>query len=123
VASRARHVEQARHKRRIAEQLLATWPTDEYAAQWAIVAAFYAAVHCAEAFLDDLGLHSLDHDDRERLLADHNVGFPEDARDAYDQLKQWSTHARYGLRTFRADYVRAFALGVSLLTIETAAGL
>jgi hypothetical protein len=123
MASRARHLEQARQNRRIAQQLLDTWSTDPYAAQWAVTAAFYCALHCVEAYLADQGVHSLNHDHRNQNLFDPSLGIPIDVRDAYEQLKQWSQHARYDQRLFQQAHVRTLVVDLMLRQITDWAGL
>lgn len=121
MASRSRHLDEAQRFRRLAERLAAGAADESAELQWAIVLAFYSGLHYVEAFFADLGLHSIDHHDRATLLADANVGFPDDAKDAYAQLKQWSTQARYELRRFKAAQVK-MALEIHLQAVGAAAG-
>jgi hypothetical protein len=72
-----------------------------------VTAAFYSAVHCIEAHLADLGLHSVDHLDRGALMRDHNVAVPADVYRAYNRLRNRSQAARYGLRFFSTGEVRS----------------
>lgn len=119
MASRARHIEQARQNAEVARLLMQDAPDGSCRWQWAMTAAFYAALHYVEAFLADLNLHSVDHHDRDTLLADPNVGFSEDGKDAYYQLKRWSNNARYDLATyiylwkFLASHSVSHALGTA----------
>lgn len=123
MAQRAAHLEQARENRRVAELALSTWPDDPTVRQWAVTMAFYCAVHCVEAYLADRGQHSLNHRHRDQLLSELAIGFPADARDAYEQLKQWSEGARYLPRSFTFDQVRVYVLGATLPEVTAVVGL
>jgi hypothetical protein len=122
VVAKAAHLARARQNEALALRLLDDWGSDPTAATWAVTVAYYAAVHYVEAFLYSVSpdLHSLNHTDREWLLRDHHVNFPVDAWNAYDQLKSWSKHARYGMRTFDPVFVRDTVIGGFLKRVAAA---
>jgi hypothetical protein len=103
------HLDQARMNRALAERLLvqASGPTD---VQWAVVAAFYCAVHCMQAYLIGLGYDPPSHAERRDLIVLPSSGVPADVRWSYRWLKQRSESARYRLGQFAPQFVRAVAL-------------
>ena len=101
--ARSEHLQQAGENRAHAEMLLREHRSDRTSVQWAVTAVFYCAVHCVEAYLADQRQHSMDHRHRDSLLDDPAIGFPVDARDAYQQLKQWSQSGRYLMGGFTFD--------------------
>ena len=106
MASAREHRDQARANRAFAEQVLLHFPNDQAAMQWAVTAAFYCAVHCAEAHLDGFGLHSRTHQQRETFLANPPTTVPVHVYASYRSLKQRSLGARYLLQPFTSVQVR-----------------
>ena len=121
--SRAQHLEQARGNREHARFLVGTHPTDRYALQWAVTAAFYAAVHGVEAHLASMGQHSTDHLDRERRMRAPANRVPPAVYRAYNRLKNRSQGARYHLWTFTADEVERTIIDRDLAVVARFAGL
>jgi hypothetical protein len=114
---RADHLRQARANLAHAEGLLRGSPSDPTAAQWAVTAAFYCAVHCIEAHLAAHHLHSRTHRDRARHMADPRVGIPRAVYTAYRRLKERSEGARYLLWQFDAATVEQEILGQYLASV------
>jgi hypothetical protein len=67
VSAASDHLDQARKNRELAERLLAP-PTDPTNVQWAVIAAFYFAVHCMQAHLITLGHDPTNHAQRGALI-------------------------------------------------------
>ena len=104
-----RHLEQTRQNRALAERLLGQ-ASDSTDVQWAVVAAFYCAVHCMQAYLIGLGHDPGSHAERGSLLALPSVGVPYEVRQSYRWLKYRSESARYRLGQFAPQFVRAVVL-------------
>jgi len=119
------HFEQARQNRAFAEHLLATYPNNPVFLQWAVTAAFYAALHCMTGYLVQQGVQVFNHQAREAELARRTNGgaIPFPVYDAYVKLKRRSTGARYELWTFSERQVRSQILDRYLATIATFVGL
>ena len=60
----ADHLDQARRNQAFAERLLSEFATDSTSVQWAVIAAFYVAVHCMQAHLMTLGHDPKNHAER-----------------------------------------------------------
>ena len=85
------HWEQANHNRALAHELIQN--PMKYK-DWAIVVAFYAAVHYIEAFRSDLdGSHSEDHHQRAKFVKRKTNNWA--VRTAYENLYQASRFLRY----------------------------
>ncbi|HEY1298781.1 MAG TPA: hypothetical protein VGJ60_37355 [Chloroflexota bacterium] len=100
------HLAQVQRNLAMLEHLLANADSlGPGALQWAVIVAFYAAVHCVEAHFRSIGLPlSVHHRERnERLRA---AGVPYAVVDSYKQLREWSEQARYLLGSFDADFVQ-----------------
>jgi len=69
LAGKEVHVVQANHNLELAEELVARNPLKFK--DWAIIAAFYSAVHFIEAFRANLGSHSRNHEDRLKFVRDN----------------------------------------------------
>lgn len=91
--------------------------------QWAATAAFYAAVHCIEAYLSQYGVTSRSHTERDFSIANPRYGIPSDVADAYEQLKRRSRGARYYLWQFTAGQIRSDILDRFLAKITKFVGL
>jgi hypothetical protein len=115
----AQHFNQARWNRDHAEHLLATYPQDPVALQWAVTAAFYAALHCLTGYLAQRGIQVSNHQQREAAIADPRNGVPLQVYDAYVRLKRRSTGARYLLQTFTPAQVRSPILDVYFARVAT----
>lgn len=102
------HFDQARQNRDVAEHLLATYPNDPVSMQWAVTAAFYAALHCMTGYLVQQGVQVFNHQARDAALANlsNRGAIPFPVYDAYVRLKSRSTGARYDLWTFSERQVR-----------------
>ena len=111
MASEADHLVQARGNRDHAEWLLASRPDDPFAMQWAVTAAFYAALHGLTAHLMGRGVAASTHDERGWALADPRNGVPPHVYTAYRLLEGRGKQARYLLRRFSSDQVRALLDG------------
>jgi hypothetical protein len=97
IPSAHNHLLQARENRAHAEWLLASRATDNTALQWAVTAAFYAALHGLTAYLMVQGVRVSNHAARARALRDPNSGIPHRIYSAYRDLEVWSRGARYEL--------------------------
>jgi hypothetical protein len=117
VAQPAQHFEQARWNRAHAEHLLATYPQQPVALQWAVTAAFYSALHCLTGYLAQRGVQVFNHQQREAAIADPRNGVPTRVYDAYVRLKRRSTGARYLMQTFTPVQVRTQILDGYLATV------
>ena len=109
MAARDAHLEQARSNRRLAEDLYqrALETHDNVYAQWAVTCAFYCSVHCIEAKLADLGLHSQHHGDRDTKIGRN---CPNNVYAAHNMLRDFSQEARYLLGRFSRGRVRSVVL-------------
>jgi hypothetical protein len=87
------HFEQARQNRALAERLLAGGASNPTDVQWAVVAAFYCAVHCIQGHLLILGYDPRNHAARGALVASSAAGIPAAVQDAYFWLKVRSEKA------------------------------
>ena len=105
----ANHLDQARRNRDLAERLLAQ-TSDPTNVQWAVVAAFYCAVHCMQAYLVGLGYDPKNHAERKVLIDLNSSGVPLDVRKSYHWLKYRSESARYRLGQFAPQFVRTVVL-------------
>ena len=112
----ANHSDQARRNRELAERLLAQ-AADPTNVQWAVVAAFYCAVHCMQAHLIGLGYDPKSHAERKILIDLQSTGVPYDVRRSYRWLKHRSGSARYRLGQFAPQFVRTVALDTHLVSI------
>lgn len=117
MAQPAQHFEQARGNRAHAEHLLAAYPNDPVALQWAVTAAFYAALHCMTGYLVQHGVQVSNHQQREAAIAHPANGVPPHVYDPYVRLKRRGTGARYLLQTFTPAQVRSPILDTYLATI------
>lgn len=97
--------------------MLATYPHDPVALQWAVTAAFYAALHCLTGYLAQRGIQVANHQQREAAIAHPRNGVPLHVYDAYVRLKRRSTGARYLLQTFTPAQVRSPILDVYLARV------
>jgi HEPN domain-containing protein len=122
VSTPANHLDQARRNRDLAERLLAL-STDPTNVQWAVVAAFYCAVHCMQAHLIGLGYDPKSHAERKKLIDLQSSGVPEDVRQSYRWLKHRSESARYRLGQFAPQFVRVVVLDMHLERITRFAQL
>lgn len=110
MAEREAHLEQARLNRRFAEEMhqRALDTSDNFYLQWSVTAAFYSSLHCIEARLAAVGLHSQGHGDRDtkmgRVCPDH-------VYTAHNLLRDFSEEARYSLGSFEPTWVRMVVLG------------
>lgn len=120
---RAKHEAQARANLDLAERLLTQWPNDPWVPPWAATLAFYCAVHCIEAHLADIPIHTVDHADRDRVIRADGVQVPRHVRYAYYDLKGISRDARYEIRMVTAAYVRIEVLGKLLPRVRVLIGL
>jgi hypothetical protein len=121
--SDAGHLDQARRNQAHAELLLREHAPDPTALQWAVIAAFYCAVHCIETYFATYGIHSRSHTHRESLMAKPSYNIPPDVYIAYGQLKQWSLQSRYQLRHFKPEMVRDTVLGHYLTQVTRFVGI
>lgn len=119
----AEHLEQARDNLTVAESLLQQHGQDPPFVQWAVVAAFYCAMHCIQAHLVRLGADPRSHGARGRLLADPNSGVPARVQTAYLMLYECSRDARYELATFEPEWVKDRLIGRYLARITAFVGL
>jgi hypothetical protein len=111
------HFEQARQNRALAERLLASGAGSPTDVQWAVVAAFYCAVHCMRGHLLTLGHDPRNHAERGALVASPSAGIPLPAQSAYFWLKVRSEKARYRLGVFDPGFVRRRILDEQLRLI------
>jgi HEPN domain-containing protein len=123
VSAAADHLDQARRNLALAEQLFAQAPTDPTMVQWVVVAAFYCAVHCMQAYLITLGHDPTTHVERGALIDLPASGVPADVRRSYRWLKQRSEAARYRLGVFDPRFVRASVLDTHLKHVTQFVGL
>jgi len=117
VATAAQHFEQARGHRAYAEHLLVTYPTDPFALQWAVTAAFYAALHALSGHLIQHAVQVTNHQARDAALADPRNGIPQAVYDSYRRLKGRSEGTRYLLWRFTQADVRATVLDIHLARV------
>jgi hypothetical protein len=75
----------------------------QIAADWAVTALFYSAIHLVEAYFAISGFHSKTHGEREFRMFGSSDLHP--IRMPYAQLKTVSLDARYRVGGFSADYV------------------
>jgi len=122
VSSPADHHDQARRNRALAERLLAQ-SVDPTNVQWAVVAAFYCAVHCMQAYLVGIGYDPKSHAQRGELIDRSSLGVPDDVRRSYRWLKDRSESARYRLGQFAPQFVRTVVLDTHLERITRFAQL
>lgn len=94
--SRALHVQQATRNVEAIKHLLAS--DQDGTRQWAVIAAFYCALHCIEVWFADRNEHYFSHEKRRNALADHGPGGSIYA--AYLLLENRAYHARYSFKTF-----------------------
>lgn len=118
-----RHFEQARQNRALAEELLTDGGKSATHVQWAVVTAFYCAVHCMQGYLVDLGRDPRNHMARGNEIADPANHVPLHVQQSYEALKQFSERARYRLGTFDPGYVRRTILDSRLKSITDFVGL
>lgn len=123
MASPQRHLDQAVANREHAERLLALFPNDRAALQWAVTAAFYSALHCLSAHLEQRSVRVHSHAGRDAALAGPRNGVPATVYDAYLKLKRRSEGARYLLWQFTAQDVRATVMDTLLVEVTTFVGL
>ncbi len=119
----ADHLDQARRNQTFAEQLLNQHASDPTSVQWAVIAAFYVAVHCMQAHLMTLGHDPENHAERGYLIAQPASGIPFDVRRSYRWLKQRSESARYRLGVFAPAFVQREVFDVHLANVTTFVGL
>jgi hypothetical protein len=105
----ANHLGQARRNRDLAERLLAQ-SSDPTNVQWAVVATYYSAVHCMQAYLMGLGYDPESHAERGALIELPSSGVPTEVRRSYRWLKRVSESARYRLGQFASHFVRSVVL-------------
>jgi hypothetical protein len=117
-----RHFEQARQNRYLAEELLTVGKSPTHV-QWAVIAAFYCAVHCMQAYLIDRGRDPRSHMARGNEIADPSNHVPLQVQRDYEALKQFSERARYRLGAFDPAYVRSTILDRRLKSITDFVGL
>ena len=93
------HLDQAKHNESFANEVATALSTY---ADWAIVAAFYSAIHYLEARFAFLGFHSDRHETRDRYVHTHcrNLWKP------YRQLKDDATEARYNCQRYTVEEFR-----------------
>lgn len=112
-----RHFEQARQNRALAEELLAAGSNSPVHVQWAVIAAFYCAVHCMQGYLVDRGRDPRNHMARGNEIADPANHVPLPVQRDYEALKQLSERARYRLAHFDRAYVRSTILDRRLRSV------
>src|SRR5215210_6269058 len=112
-----RHFEQARQNRALAEELLTDGGKSPTHVQWAVIAAFYCAVHCLQGYLIDRGRDPRNHMARGNEIADQSNHVPLQVQRHYEALKQHSERARYRLAVFDPAYVRRTVLDTRLKSI------
>lgn len=117
------HFEQARRNRDLAEELLAHPTGDPTHVQWAVAAAFYAALHCMQGYLLNRGRDPQSHAARGNEIANPMNLVPIDVQVAYVALEQLSKKARYRLGTFAPIFVRRRVLDDRLMAITDFVGL
>jgi HEPN domain-containing protein len=118
-----RHFEQARRNRDLAEELLTTGGQSATHVQWAVIAAFYCAVHCIQGYLIDRGRDPRSHMARGNEIADPSNHVPLQVQRDYEALKQLSERARYRLGAFDPAYVRSAILDKRLKSVTDFVGL
>jgi len=91
--------------------------SDPIALQWMVTAAFYCAVHCLSAHLEQRGISVRRHIDRDAALADPRNGVPLNVYDAYRKLKRRSEGGRYLCWRFTAQDVRNTVLDALLADV------
>jgi hypothetical protein len=111
------HYEQARQNRALAERLLAGGAGSPIDVQWAVIAAFYCAVHCMQGYLLTLGHDPQNHAARGALVASASASIPIEVQAAYFWLKVRSERARYRLGIFDPAFVRRRVLDDKLRLI------
>lgn len=119
----AGHLDQARRNQAFAEQLLSQHASDPTSLQWAVVVAFYVAVHCMQAHLMTLGHTPENHGQRGYLIAQPLSGVLADTRRSYRWLKQRSELARYRLSLFAPSFVQTEVFDVHLRNVTSFVGL
>jgi uncharacterized protein (UPF0332 family) len=62
---------------------------------WAVIVAFYLALHVVDALLSDKNKHPRNHKHREKLIKDHLKNVDSNFRTNYSSLKDLATDARY----------------------------
>ena len=117
------HCDQARRNRDLAEEPLAHPTADPTHVQWAVIVAFYCALHCIQGYLLDLGRDPQSHAARGMEIADPATQVPMDVQLAYVALEQLSKKARYRLGVFAPSFVRQRVLDDRLNTITNFVGL
>ena len=117
------HFEQARRNRAFAEEMLADHGNSPTHVQWAVTAAFYAALHCMQGYLLIRGRDPQSHVARGHEIADPANQIPMDVQRAYVRLEQFSRKARYRLGTFDPAFVRNRILDDILKQITDFVGL
>lgn len=123
MADRQQHLDQVAANRAHANWLVQIAPDDPTAMQWAVVAAFYSALHCVEAHLADRELSTQGHVERRARMADPRAGIPPDVYAYYAQLEDWSRQARYQSRAFRSGLVQHTILARHLRRLTQFVGL
>lgn len=94
--SRVLHAQQLARNNAVLAQLLAK--DDDGSRQWAVVVAFYAALHAIEAWFADQNKHHFRHEDRRQALA--MSGVPVGIYTAYMTLENEARNARYNIHLF-----------------------
>lgn len=117
MGAEAEHRDQARRNYAFAARLLTQQANDQTCVQWAVIAAFYCAVHCMQAYLLQFGEDPKNHADRGFLIHQQNYRIPADVQDAYYWLKSRSEKARYRLGRFYPSFVQQRVLDDRLETI------
>jgi hypothetical protein len=117
------HFDQARRNRDLAEELLAHPLAEVTHVQWAVVLAFYCALHCIQGYLLSQGRDPQSHLARGREIADPANNVPLDVQRAYVALEQLSKSARYRLGLFAQPFVRRRVLDGRLKTVTDFVGL
>ena len=117
------HLDQARRNLAFAQRLLSGRDPDATDVQWAVIAAFYCAVHCMQAHLTSLGHDPTNHAERGALIGMPSSNVPPDVRRSYFWLKQRSESARYRLGTFETDFVRDRVLDDHALRVARFVGI
>jgi hypothetical protein len=88
------HLTTASRNRTVAERLVGRDDTETISAEWAIIAAFYAAVHIVNAFVwERQSLEPINHEERAQFVSLSSVLRPH--AQTYARLSINAYHARY----------------------------